>query len=198
MIKQQQIPVVPDCIPRRNYGVLRSLAHYVLHKCGWAITGTLPQQPKFIFAVAPHTSNWDFFVAIAVMFSLNLKVSFLGKTSIFRWPIKSLLTALGGIAVDRSHCHGVVEQIVQAFKTNEQFVLGLAPEGTRSKTAEWKSGFLHIAKQAKVPVVPVSIDFVKREVRFHPAVIISADIKQELVAFKQVFSDVCAKNPQAV
>tara|TARA_R110000737_G_C14520589_1_gene475326 strand:+ start:521 stop:1114 length:594 start_codon:yes stop_codon:yes gene_type:complete len=193
-----EISTIPACIPTRDYGLLRRLASKALLRCGWKIRGVLPQQPKFILAVAPHTSNWDFFVAIAVMFTLNLKVSFLGKASIFRWPIKSLLTAIGGIGVDRSHSHGVVGQIVEAFNANEQFILGLAPEGTRSKTTEWRSGFLHIAKQAKVPVVPVSIDFIKKEVRFHPAVDITGDINQALVEFKQIFSDVCAKNPQAV
>lgn len=193
-----RIPPVPTCIATRDYGLLRRFASQAMVRCGWQITGELPQQPKFILAVAPHTSNWDFFVAIAGVFSLNLKVSFLAKGSIFRWPIKSLLTAIGGIGVDRSHSHGVVGQMVEKFNANEQFILGIAPEGTRSKTVEWRTGFLHIAKQANVPVVPVSFDFIKKEVRFHPAVVITGDIKQELVEFKQVFADVCAKKPQAV
>jgi 1-acyl-sn-glycerol-3-phosphate acyltransferase len=193
-----QAPTVPKCIATRDYGILRRFASQAMVSFGWKITGELPQQPKFILAVAPHTSNWDFFVGIAVMFSLNLKVSFLAKGSIFCWPIKSLLTAIGGIGVDRSHSHGVVGQIVEEFKANEQFILGIAPEGTRSKTIEWRTGFLHIAKQANVPVVPVSFDFVKKEVRFHPSVIIVGDINQALIEFKQIFTDVCAKNLQVV
>ena len=197
-MSQLKIPTVPACIPRRNYGVLRRLASKALVLNGWTVCGELPEQPKLILAVAPHTSNWDFFLGIAAMFSLNIKVSFFGKASIFRWPVKSLLTAIGGIAVDRSHSHGVVGQIVEEFKRNDNFILGLAPEGTRSKTLEWKTGFLQIAKQANVPVVPVSFDFAKKEIRFHPACAITGEIKQELVEFKQVFSNVCAKNPQAV
>ncbi|WP_235839698.1 1-acyl-sn-glycerol-3-phosphate acyltransferase [Cognaticolwellia mytili] len=192
------LPHVPDCIPTRKYGVLHSMAKKILTWCGWTIKGELPAQSKMIVAVAPHTSNWDFFIGIAAMFSLQLKVSFLGKASIFRWPVKSILAAIGGIAVDRNNRHGVVGQIVQEVARNDKFILGLAPEGTRSKTIEWKTGFLHIAKQANIPVVPVSFDFVKKEIFFHPAVYISGDIKQELVEFKQVFTDVCAKNPQAV
>lgn len=192
------LPHIPDCIPTRKYGVLHSMAKKILTWCGWTINGELPAQSKMIVAVAPHTSNWDFFIGIAAMFSLQLKVSFLGKASIFRWPVKSILTAIGGIAVDRNNRHGVVGQIVQEVARNDKFILGLAPEGTRSKTTEWKTGFLHIAKQANIPVVPVSFDFVKKEIFFHPAVYISGDIKQELVEFKQVFTDVCAKNPQAV
>lgn len=192
------IPLIDDCIPRQSYGVLHSLAKRILRWCGWSIKGELPAQPKFILAVAPHTSNWDFFIGIATMLTLQLKVSFLGKASIFRWPVKSILTAIGGIAVDRSHSHGVVGQIVQELKQNDQFIFGLAPEGTRSKTTEWKTGFLHIAKQANVPIVPASFDFKKKEVFFHPPVYVSGEIQQELIEFKQIFADVCAKNPQAV
>jgi 1-acyl-sn-glycerol-3-phosphate acyltransferase len=192
------IPSTPECIPTRKYGLLHSIAKRILAWCGWTINGELPNQPKFILAVAPHTSNWDFFIGIAAMFSLQLKVSFLGKASIFRWPVKSVLTAIGGIAVDRSNSHGVVGQIVQELKRNDKFILGLAPEGTRSKTTEWKTGFLHIAKQGNIPIVPVSFDFAKKEIFFHHEVYISGEISQELIEFKQIFADVCAKNPQAV
>ncbi len=192
------IPSAPECIPTRKYGLLHSIAKRMLAWCGWTINGELPNQPKFILAVAPHTSNWDFFIGIAAMFSLQLKVSFLGKASIFRWPVKSVLTAIGGIAVDRSNSHGVVGQIVQELKRNDKFILGLAPEGTRSKTTEWKTGFLHIAKQGNIPIVPVSFDFAKKEIFFHQEVYISGEISQELIEFKQIFADVCAKNPQAV
>jgi len=197
-MQQLKTPTVPACIATRDYGLLKRFASQAMLRSGWQIIGELPAQPKFILAVAPHTSNWDFFIAIASVFSLNLKVSFLAKGSIFRWPIKSLLTAIGGIGVDRSHSHGVVGQMVEEFKANERFILGIAPEGTRSKTIEWRTGFLHIAKQANVPVVPVSFDFIKKEVRFHPAVVITGDINQELVEFKRVFANVCAKKPQAV
>lgn len=192
------IPNVPACVPTRKYGILHSLAKRILTWCGWTIKGELPAQPKFILAVAPHTSNWDFFIGIAVMFTLQLKVSFLGKASIFRWPVKNVLTAIGGIAVDRSSSHGVVGQIVKEINDNDSFLLGLAPEGTRSKTLEWKTGFLHIAKQAGIPVVPASFDFSKKEIFFHPAIDVSGEITQELIEFKQVFANVCAKNPQAV
>lgn len=189
---------LPQCLPTRDYGVINRIAIKILTWRGWSIEGELPSQPKLIMAVAPHTSNWDFFVGIAAMFSLQLKISFLGKASIFRWPVKSLLIAMGGIGVERSHSHGVVEQIVEKIKHSDSFILAIAPEGTRSKTTQWKTGFLHIAKQANIPVVPVSLDFAKKNIFFHPAVNITDDISQELIEFKQIFVDVCAKNPQAV
>lgn len=189
---------LPTCIPTRDYGVLNTISSKILQWRGWSVHGELPTQSKFVLAVAPHTSNWDFFVGIGAMFALNLKLTFMGKASIFRWPIKSLLTAIGGLAIDRSHSHGVVGQIVQEFEKNEQFILALAPEGTRSKTQEWKTGFLHIAHRANVCVVPASFDFERKEIRFYDAVMISSDIEQELTDFKKIFNHVCAKNPQAV
>lgn len=193
-----ELPSVPACIPTREYGFLQSFASQSLKLTGWKITGDLPKTPKFILAVAPHTSNWDFFIGIATMFCLKLKVSFLAKGSIFRWPVKSLLTTIGGIGVDRSLSHGVVGQIVEKFNDNERFILGIAPEGTRSKTVEWRSGFLHIAQQANVPIIPVSFDFKKKEVKFHREVFVAGDIELALFEFKQIFAGVCAKNPQAV
>ena len=132
------------------------------------------------------------------MLQLNLKVKFLGKAAIFVGPFRKLLINLGGIPVDRSSPHGVVGQIVQLFAEHEQFIFGLAPEGTRSKTKEWKSGFLHIAHQANVPVVPITLDFKLKEVRFYPPEQIDADIPSELQRIKNIYQYACAKNPQAV
>ena len=191
-------PSVPDCLPRARGKWSSNLGKWVLEMLGWKITGDIPAHKKMILAVAPHTSNWDFVIGVATMLYLNLKVSFLGKDAIFRWPFKGLLESIGGIAVDRKHSHGVVGQMVEAFNQSEQLLLGLAPEGTRSKTKEWKTGFLYMANQANVPVVPISLDFAAKEVRFHSPMIISDDIPSELSKVKANFADVCAKNPQAV
>ena len=191
-------PSVPDCLPRARGKLSSNIGKWVLQLQGWKITGEIPANKKLILAVAPHTSNWDFIVGVSVMLYLNLKVSFLGKDAIFRWPFKRLLENLGGIAVDRKHSHGVVGQLVEEFIGAEQLILGLAPEGTRSKTKEWKTGFLHIANQANVPVVPVSLDFGSKVVHFHQPMDIGKDIGSELSRVKAKFSSVCAKNPQAV
>ena len=185
-------------MPRTNHRVINRIARKILSLCGWKIKGELPEQKKFILAVAPHTSNWDFLIGIAVMLTLNLKLSFLGKDSIFIGPFGTLLRNLGGIAVERTHRHGVVGQMVEEFNQREQMILGLAPEGTRRKTKQWKTGFLIIAQQAKVPVLPVSLDFSKREVNIMPSQTITEDIEQELVHFKRHFENVCAKNPHSV
>lgn len=192
------LPVIPSCVPRARGAFSKWFGLFVLRLLGWKVSGELPATNKFVIAVAPHTSNWDFIISLAVMLSLNLRIKFMGKASIFVWPIKPLLTRLGGIAITRNSKCGVVGQMVEQFEQQEQLVLALAPEGTRSKTKEWKSGFLRIASQAKIPVVPVSLDFKKRELTLLPSSYIGEDIDNELARFKLNFTDVCAKNPQAV
>ena len=157
------LPNISPCVPRARGGISKWLGLLILKTLGWKVTGELPANKKFVMAIAPHTSNWDFVICVAVMLALNLRVKFMGKASIFIWPIKRVLIRLGGIAIHRSSKQGVVAQMVQQFDKQEKLVLAIAPEGTRSKTIEWKRGFLLIASQAKVPVVPVSLDYRKKD-----------------------------------
>ncbi|MCO4800016.1 MAG: 1-acyl-sn-glycerol-3-phosphate acyltransferase [Colwelliaceae bacterium] len=192
------LPIIPTCIPQTQYRFLRFLAEKSLALTGWNITGRFPQKSKFILAVAPHTSNWDFIISMLVMLALNLKVTFMGKSSIFVWPVKGLLIKLGGVAIERNHPNGIVGQMVSLFNDRHCMVLGLSPEGTRSKTKEWKTGFLIIASKANVPIVPISLDFKKKEVKINNEYYVGNDIDQALIEVKGVFADVCAKNPHLV
>ena len=191
-------PEVPDEIPQTNYRLVSILANKLLALFGWKIVGGFPRENKFILAVAPHTSNWDFIVAVLVMLSLNLKVTFMGKKSIFVWPLKWFLFKIGGVPVDRKHPRGVVGQMVGLFNKNQRMILGLSPEGTRSKTKQWKTGFLIIAQKAQVPIVPISLDFKKKEVEIHQSYFVKNDIDQALTEIKEQFVNVCAKNPHLV
>jgi len=190
---------VPRHLPRRHSKSLRAVGNFVLKCLGWSVQGQLPEQyKKFILPVAPHTSNWDFVIAIAVMFSLDIKVTFLGKDSIFKGILGQWLTSLGGVGIDRSHRHGVVGQMVDRFASEEHMLLALAPEGTRSKTKEWKTGFLHIAKQAQVPIVPVGLDYKNKQVVFLPHYFVEGEVEEELHAVKAMYKSFCAKKPQLV
>ncbi len=190
------VPPLATIVPQTNNKFSQWLGKAILRFLGWKITGKFPQRAKFLVAVAPHTSNWDFVIAVAAMLAIQIKIRFLGKDALFFWPFKVWLEHIGGIPVERSSSHGVVEQMVTLFKANEQLVLAIAPEGTRRKTKEWKSGFLHIAHQANIPVVPLSLDFAKKEITVHEETFIQADIAQELIRFKNIYTDICAKKPQ--
>lgn len=186
---------IPKQISRTNSRLSQWFATKVLRLSGWRIKGSFPNQNKFIFAVAPHTSNWDFILGVLVKLHLQIKLNFLGKNSIFFWPFSIWLKYIGGIAIDRSSAHGVVGQMVNEFNQADQLILALAPEGTRSMVKQWKSGFLHIAHQAKIPVVPVQFDYLNKQVVFYPARYIGDNIEQELTDFKSMFNKQCAKNP---
>lgn len=192
------ITKISPCVPRTRGAFSKWFGLFVLRSLGWKVSGELPENKKFVMAIAPHTSNWDFVICVAVMLALNLRVKFMGKDAIFVWPVRGLLIRLGGIAIHRRSQQGVVDQMVCQFKQQEQLILAIAPEGTRSKTIEWKKGFLHIASQAKVLVVPVSLDYEKKEVTFLSSSFIGEEIDDELARFKQNFAGVCAKKPQAV
>jgi 1-acyl-sn-glycerol-3-phosphate acyltransferase len=118
------------------------LARQNLDELDWLETSR--RLAAIFLAVAPHTSNWDFFLGVAVLFRLRIKIRFLGKHSIFVPVAKQFLEAIGGIPVKRSSAHGVVGQVVDEFNANEKMILAVAPEGTRSAIFPWKTGFLGI------------------------------------------------------
>ena len=116
--------------------------------------GKLPDFPKYIMIGAPHTSNWDFVLFLGVIFRLKANVRFMGKAELFRNPLFGwFFYWCGGIPVDRKKSTGLVDQMVEACNKSEQFILTIAPEGTRHHVSEWKRGFYHIAKSAGIPLV---------------------------------------------
>jgi 1-acyl-sn-glycerol-3-phosphate acyltransferase len=168
----------------------------VLRLLGWRIEGEVPDLPKFVIAVAPHTSNWDFVVGIAAMFALDLRLAFLGKHTLFRGPLAPVLRGMGGVPVDRSKPHGVVADAVAAFGTVDRRILALAPEGTRSRGAPFKSGFLHIARGARVPVLLAALDYEARCVRLGPCVEPGEDVEAERERIAAYFAAVRGKHPR--
>jgi 1-acyl-sn-glycerol-3-phosphate acyltransferase len=165
----------------------------VLKLLRWHVEGVLPDLPKFVVAAAPHTSNWDFVIGLAVMFALDLRISFLGKHTLFRGPAASVLRWTGGIPVDRSSHHGVVGDSVAAFAQVERRVLAIAPEGTRSRVSHFKPGFLHIARGANVPVLLAAFDYEARCVRFGPLFEVGPDIEAERARTEAFFAPIKGK-----
>jgi 1-acyl-sn-glycerol-3-phosphate acyltransferase len=159
---------VPPGIPR-THGVLTPvIGRLVLRVLGWRVTGELPDVRKLVVIVAPHTSNWDFVVGLALKWALRARASWLGKHTLFRGPWAPFFRGVGGIPVNRSISQDVVPQSVAAFGRVDTLLLALAPEGTRSRVPRWRTGFWHIAKGAGVPIVPVCMDRRRRVVHFGP------------------------------
>jgi len=185
-----------DQIPLRGSGLGRAFGRTVLGVLGWRVEGGFPNQPKFVVAIAPHTSNWDFVIGLSVLFAFELSIGFLGKHTLFRWPFGGLMRWMGGIPVDRASPHGVVGDSIAGFSQMERRILAIAPEGTRRPVAHFKSGFLQIARGAGVPVVLASIDYAAKCVRLGPWFEPGEDIEAERRRTEAFFATVRGKRPR--
>jgi 1-acyl-sn-glycerol-3-phosphate acyltransferase len=189
-----RIPALGAQVPRRGSALTAALGRLVLRAMGWRIEGEVPDLPKFVIAVAPHTSNWDFVVGASVMFALDLRLAFISKHTLFRWPFAGILRWMGALPVDRSSPHGVVAESVAGFAQIERRVLVIAPEGTRRRVERFRTGFLHIARGARVPVLLAAFDYGARCVRFGPLVQPGEDVEAERERIERYFAGVKGKN----
>lgn len=170
--------------PDAHRSLLSRLARRVLislyRRKGWKLEGQAPAERKFVITGAPHTSNWDFVFFIGATHRLGIRPSFMGKHSLFRWPLRRFMLDMGGIAVDRSKRANYVDQVVAEFARADALALVVAPEGTRSSDGEWRSGFYHIALGAGVPIVPAWVDNQAMRGGIGPALMPSGDYAADL------------------
>ncbi len=176
--------------------MLRFFAKIILKLIGWHVDITVPEEKKFILIGAPHTSNWDFPLTLLAFWTIDLKIYWVGKIQMFRGPLHYLFTALGGIPVDRSSSHGFIEQIAEKFKHTEKIVLTIAPEGTRSKTRYWKSGFYYIALTANVPICLGYIDYKTRTLGFKQLLYPTGSIDADIKIISDFYQSFRGKNPE--
>jgi len=190
------VPELGSEIPRRGNAAVRAFGRWLLRLLGWRVEGEMPNLPKFVAAVAPHTSNWDFVVGAAAMFALDLKIEFIGKHTLFRGPLAPVMRWMGGIPVDRSSAHGVVGEAVAAFARVDRRILAIAPQGTRRPVPRFKTGFLHIARGAGVPVMLAAFDYDARVIRFGPTLQIGEDIEAERARIEAYFAPIRGRHPR--
>jgi 1-acyl-sn-glycerol-3-phosphate acyltransferase len=186
---------VGDLVPRRGGRLTRRLGVLIFRLTGWRTAGGVPNLPKFVMIAAPHTSNWDFLHGICAMLVLDLRISWIGKHSMFRWPLGRPMRWLGGTPVRRDKTVGRVDQIIAAMNAAEQYVVTIAPEGTRKRTDRWRTGFYHVAHGAGVPIVPAYLDYGQRIVGFGPAFDTTGDLERDLVAIRAFYDDKRPKKP---
>lgn len=159
------------------------LARLLLRVARWKVDITVPDVPRCIICVAPHTSNWDFILGLAAYSSVGRKAGFLMKETWFFWPLGPIFRALGGVPVPRGRAAGsLTDAIVRRFETAARLQLAITPEGTRSRTTRWHTGFLHIARRAGLPVQLGVIDYRDRLIRitdtFEPTGDTEADLRR--------------------
>ncbi|MBI2380146.1 MAG: lysophospholipid acyltransferase family protein [Gammaproteobacteria bacterium] len=165
------------------------LSYWLLRLAGWKVTSRLPDIKKYIIIVYPHTSNWDFPIGLFAAWALRMDVTFLGKHTLFVGPFGWLFRSLGGYPVKRDERKNMVSQVVELIESRERISIALAPEGTRKKTDHWKSGFYHIALEAKVPVVLAYIDARRREIGVGPTLEMSGDKELDVQRIRAFYQD---------
>ena len=176
--------------------MLKFFSKTLLKLAGWQLNIVLPKEKKFVLIGAPHTSNWDFPLALLTFWTLYLKIYWVAKIQMFWGPLHYLFTFLGGIPIDRSSSQGFIEQITKRMDQTDEMVLTIAPEGTRSKTDHWKSGFYHIAISAKVPICLAYIDYSKRTLGFTQVLYPSGNIDADMKIIAKFYNNIKGKHPQ--
>ncbi len=190
-------PIAGDALPRRGNRLTQTIARSLMSLFGWRIEfDGVPNLPKLILVGAPHTSNWDFVLTLITFFALSVRISWMAKHTFFRWPLKGVLTWLGGVPVNRANRdNGIVDQTIKAFDSQDKFIIAVMPEGTRSKVGRWKTGFYHIAQGAGVPIVSVRFDYGRKVMGIGPTIEPSGDMAADMARIQSVFATIKGKNP---
>ena len=175
---------------------IRGVVMWYYRRQGWTEINANPDLRKCVIIAAPHTSNWDFVYFLGAATALNLPLSFMGQKQLFRWPIGRAMRELGGIAIDRSTSRNYVQTMVDEFAQRDSFMLTIAPEGTRSKVARWKTGFYHIAMQAKVPLVLGLMDYEKKQVGLAGAIWPTGDYLKDMEKVLEFYQSTTPRYPR--
>lgn len=163
---------------------------------GWKLQGEKPKLQKYVLIAAPHTSNWDFPLALMVCFAMRLDVYWMGKASLFPPVLGSVMRWLGGIPVERARSNNLVQSTVDEFKREEQLVVIVPPEGTRGKVTRWKTGFYHIAHGAGVPIVCGFLDFKLKVGGLGPVFYTSGNLEDDMLKLREFYAEISGKHPQ--
>lgn len=164
---------------------------------GWKISGSFNSEiKKCVIIVVPHTSWHDFYLGIFTRGIVDVEMNFVGKKELFKFPFGAYFRWMGGEPLDRTGGLNKVDSITEIFNKKEIFRLAIAPEGTRKKVTEWKTGFYYIALKANVPIIPVAFDFGKKEVKLFEPFYPTGDIVSDFKLLEQNYIGVVGKIPE--
>ena len=176
---------------------MRKISSFIVNNLlGWKVEGDVPTEDKYIFAVLPHTSNWDFVIGYLIKLSLGLELAVFAKDSFFVWPLSWVCKKLGVHPVNRRERTNLVDQIVQMYSDNDSFAVVITPEGTRSYRDELKSGYYHIATKADIPIVVAGLDYQKKVAFLLPARKVLPSFEEDVEQLMEFSRSIAAKNPE--
>jgi len=183
---------------RKIFEMKKRLYEFIFFRLmGWKIIGSFDENiKKCVIAVMPHTCNFDFFIGLFVRGIANQEMNFVGKKELFVFPFGYYFRSIGGAALDRSGGKNLVDSIVDIYNSREVFRLGIAPEGTRKKVTELRTGFYYIALKANVPIIPVAFDFSKKEVKIGQPLYPSGNIEDDMKTYLSFYKGVKGRYPE--
>lgn len=186
-----------NLVPKRDGIVTPYIASGLMKIMGWRTVGEIPNIPQAVVLALPHTSNMDGLFALPCLFALDIKISIMGKHTLFKFPVLAqLLGWMGIIPIDRENKGSVLQASIDKFKTGEPLFLGLSPEGTRKYTEKWRTGFYYLAVGANVPILPVALDYKTKEVRFLSPIYPTGDIEADLPKIYIQYQGVMPRHPE--
>ncbi|WP_343619955.1 1-acyl-sn-glycerol-3-phosphate acyltransferase [Acinetobacter proteolyticus] len=192
----QHFPDLPPLVPQRGNAYSRALCKKLFLSQGWTVVGEIPNLPKAVAIISPHTSNIDGWYGFLAIGGLGLKITVLGKDTLFKPALKPLLNWAGLIPVHRDSAHGLTEQVVGTIHQHDKIWIGMAPEGTRRKAEKMKSGFYHIAHAAGIPIVMFAFDYDHKTIYCLGAFIPTGHYQQDLEQIlKRYIGHFSPKNP---
>ena len=189
-------PRLEDRRPSLLSLVVRRLLLWLYRARGWKATGAPPPDRRCVIIAAPHTSNWDFLYFLGLTDALGIRAHFMAKKSLFRWPLGGFMRDMGGVEVDRTGGLNYVQAMIDEFATRKQFMLTIAPEGTRGAVRTWRTGFYHIAVGAGVPLVCGLMDYGTRTGGLGPAIMPTGDYKADMARIAEFYRSVTQRHPE--
>lgn len=176
----------------------RKIYEWIFFKLmGWEIIGKMDSSiKKSIMIVVPHTSWHDFYIGLFARGIINLEMNYVAKKELFVFPFGAYFRWMGGAPLDRSGGKNIVDSIASIFNSRDVFRLAIAPEGTRKKVTEWKTGFYYIALKAKVPIIPVAFDYGKKQVVLNEPFYPTGNIEADFDILENNFKGVIGKIPE--
>ena len=187
---------IPEHLRAYRPRPIRWLGKFLMKISGWRTTGTLPTDQRVVLIAGPHTSNWDFVLAMSLILSLDVRIHWVGKHSIFKKGFRRLLKKMGGIPVNRVNPQALKSEIHNITKRYRGFMIAISPEGTRKKVERLKSGFLRIANETNSKILMVGVDFSNKTIEIGDFFIPSDDMEKDLKFIKDYFGNFTGKRPE--
>ncbi len=196
MSTPSNIVETPDEAPGIPARIVRRLLIALYKWGGWTSTGVVPEPQRFVLIAVPHTSNWDFPNFLGVTHALGIRTHFVAKASLFRWPMGGFMRQMGGVRLDRAAAKDTVQQLIDEFARRDEFVLTIAPEGTRGPVDKLRTGFYQIALGAGVPIVCGFMDYTKRTSGVGPTIYPTGDYEADMAPAFEFYRKTTPKHPE--